>query len=599
MKLNIQLFASGTISRNYAPSNGDIQIIWSSIPSGSAENYSTVTASVQVKRRSSGSTTGTFSGYIYIDGQSKAVSKKFSPLSNSWKTVGTFETTVNHNADGTKQIWIESDLEQSGTSLAGEYNANQLVALDTILRPSPVSTTSSANMGTNITINTNRYSSSFTHTITYSFGGASGTIATNVGASTTWTPPLTLANQIPNATSGVATITCVTYSGGTAIGTTTTKITLNVPTSVVPTLSVVNEEVGNTPSNWGIWVQKKSKIKLTATASGVYGSTITSYQTTGEGVTYTGNPITSNYLSNTGLVSFVTTVTDSRGRKASYTTTINIYAYNNPTIQLAQVQRCDIDGNIDSNGDYCLISFNGSITSLNNKNKLNTTYKIGYRIYNTGYYDYIPLADNVDSYNASGMLYEDGIFPIDRGSGTKLQLSNLNTYDIEFNIEDTFTTTIQTFKLDTAFDLMNFNASGKSMAIGKVSEADPSDEILEIALKTSFSDDINIKNTTLTEEDVKLLKGIGTTLTLNNEWIMGYKASGDNFCVIIPFNNAYKRAVYVSITSAEVYESGWKSLDYVGVTAMQTFVKLSFSTSTASLTNGNVYLVRITGTINT
>ena len=51
MKLNVQLFASGTIPRTSAPSNGDIQIVWSSTPSGSAENYSTVTASVQVKRR--------------------------------------------------------------------------------------------------------------------------------------------------------------------------------------------------------------------------------------------------------------------------------------------------------------------------------------------------------------------------------------------------------------------------------------------------------------------------------------------------------------------------------------------------------------------
>ena len=482
MKLDIQLFASGTISRNYAPSNGDIQIVWSSIPSGSAENYSTVTASVQVKRRTSGSTTGTFSGYIYIDGQAKAVSKKFSPLQNSWKTVGTFETTVNHNADGTKQIWIESDLEQTGTSLAGDYNANQLVTLDTILRPSPVSTSSSVNMGSSVTINTNRYSSSFTHTIRYVFGSASGTIASNVGASTTWTPPLTLANQIPNTTSETCTIYCDTYNGSTLIGTTSATITLNVPSSVVPTISVTNEDVGDTPSSWGIWLQKKSKIKLTATASGVYGSTIVSYKTTGDGISYNGNPITSNYLNNTGNVSFVTTVTDSRGRTANYTTTINVYPYNNPTILTAQIQRCDENGNIDSNGEYMYISYGGSISSCNGHNT--SEYKVGYRVHNTGDYQYVPLTTNVVSYSVSGMLYTDGIYAADRGSGTKVQFSSSNNHDIQFYVGDYFTNYTNVLILDTGFDLMNFNASGKSMALGMVSQRNSNEKCLDIALDT-------------------------------------------------------------------------------------------------------------------
>lgn len=89
---------------------------------------------------------------------------------------------------------------------------------------------------------------------------------------------------------------------------------------------------------------------------------------------------------------------------------------------------------------------------------------------------------------------------------------------------------------------------------------------------------------------------IATSVTLNNEWIMGYKASGDNFAVMIPFNNPNNSTVTVNITTAEVYAGGWQSLTYGGVTVLSTFVKLGFST-TASLTNGSVYLVRITGTI--
>ena len=74
---------------------------------------------------------------------------------------------------------------------------------------SPSTSASSVALGSSVTINTNRLSSSATHTLTYTFGSASGTIATNVGASTGWTPPLSLASQIPSATSGYCTITCL------------------------------------------------------------------------------------------------------------------------------------------------------------------------------------------------------------------------------------------------------------------------------------------------------------------------------------------------------------------------------------------------------
>ena len=48
-------------------------------------------------------------------------------------------------------------------------------------------------MGSAVTIYTNRVSTSTTHTLLYTFGNTSGTIATNVGASVNWTPALTLA----------------------------------------------------------------------------------------------------------------------------------------------------------------------------------------------------------------------------------------------------------------------------------------------------------------------------------------------------------------------------------------------------------------------
>ena len=58
------------------------------------------------------------------------------------------------------------------------------------------------NMGSPVTIYTNRQSTAATHTLRYSFFTVNQTIATGVTGSASWTPPVSLAAQIPNASSG-------------------------------------------------------------------------------------------------------------------------------------------------------------------------------------------------------------------------------------------------------------------------------------------------------------------------------------------------------------------------------------------------------------
>lgn len=79
----------------------------------------------------------------------------------------------------------------------------------------PTLSSSNVDMGSVVTIYTNRASTAATHTIAYSFGSDSGTLATGVTTSVNWIPSLTLAKQIPSATSGYGTITCYTYVNGT------------------------------------------------------------------------------------------------------------------------------------------------------------------------------------------------------------------------------------------------------------------------------------------------------------------------------------------------------------------------------------------------
>ncbi|HUM61913.1 MAG TPA: DUF859 family phage minor structural protein, partial [Clostridia bacterium] len=160
----------------------------------------------------------------------------------------------------------------------------------------PTVSSSSVNLGSAVTIYTNRQSSATTHTISYWFGNTSGAIATNVGASVSWTPPLSLASQIPNATSGICTITCNSFVNGTLTGTRTCTLTLNVPSTVVPSISSVTIEDTNSTvaSRIEAYVKSLSTLSVEITAAGIYGSTISSYRTSLDGVTYTAASFTAS-----------------------------------------------------------------------------------------------------------------------------------------------------------------------------------------------------------------------------------------------------------------------------------------------------------------
>lgn len=228
----------------------------------------------------------------------------------------------------------------------------------------PTVSSSSVNLGSAVTIYTNRQSTATTHTLLYSFGSTSGTIASNVGASVSWTPPLSLASQIPSATSGICTITCQSYNGGTLTGTRTCTVTLNVPSTVVPSISSVTVEDTNTTvvSRIAAFVKGLSTLSVAITAAGVYGSTISSYRTSLDGVNYTAASFTATKkLSAAGDMTMTVTVTDSRGRTATYTTTFNVLDYSPPSITAFSAERCNSDGSAAQlDGTKARYSFAGS-----------------------------------------------------------------------------------------------------------------------------------------------------------------------------------------------------------------------------------------------
>lgn len=123
----------------------------------------------------------------------------------------------------------------------------------------PSLSVSTVEMGKSVTISTPAVNSAYRHTLRYVFGKATGTIAENVASSKSWTPPVSLANQIPSATAGSGTIYCDTYSGSTLLGTKSVSITLTVPGSVVPSAGTLSAALAEDTSGTGLYVKGMGK----------------------------------------------------------------------------------------------------------------------------------------------------------------------------------------------------------------------------------------------------------------------------------------------------------------------------------------------------
>ncbi|WP_105115971.1 DUF859 family phage minor structural protein [Streptococcus suis] len=231
--------------------------------------------------------------------------------------------TISHNADGSKKVSISADFNPNN-GIHGRIITSGSLGLTTIPRSSSVSVSSGV-IGSALTININRQSSSFKHTVRYAWGNKSGTIASNVDTSTTWTIPLDFANDIPNATSGTGTIFVDTYSGSTKTGTQSTAFTASVPDSIKPSLTGFTLIDGNTAARTLIpgeqqFVQIVSNIAVHfGQATGAYGSTITSYhaEIVGKNQSTSQNGGSLGIMNYHGQVTIRARVTDSRGRTSN------------------------------------------------------------------------------------------------------------------------------------------------------------------------------------------------------------------------------------------------------------------------------------------
>lgn len=402
--------------------------------------------------------------------------------------VGSGSLTIAHNSDGNKSFSV------SVTAGIYDWTPNKTGSgtfqLDRIPRISTLSA-SDGTLGKAQALTVTRQSSSFTHTITYTCGLTTGTVATKSSStSISWTPPLALASE--NTTSTVVSLTfaITTYSGDTNIGNSTKTVSYSIPDTVAPSCTITLESVpmitNYYDSTWWnrhpVYIQNVTKVRANVTFIGAYGSTIATSTVKMGNTSYSGQSVTMSAPTSYGNVTVTATVVDKRGRTGTVTQTISVLKC--PLCKITKLvgERCNSDGTANDRGSYI---------------RVHPAYESGFWNTDYGYDDGKPAITKAyyrkhgnsawtERFSIEAQKYFPNSLVTDDSIKTKatFQADTESSYEIKLTVYDGFNTATATAQVATAYSIMHWKANGKGLGIGKAAELD---DTLDIGMSTKFT----------------------------------------------------------------------------------------------------------------
>lgn len=402
--------------------------------------------------------------------------------------VGSGSLTIAHNSDGNKSFSV------SVTAGIYDWTPNKTGSgtfqLDRIPRISTLSASDGA-LGKAQTLTVTRQSSSFTHTITYTCGLTTGTVATKSSStSISWTPPLALASENTTGTVVSLTFAITTYSGDTNIGNSTKTVSYSIPDTVAPNCTITLESVpmitNYYDSTWWnqhpVYIQNVTKVRANVTFTGAYGSTIATSTVKMGNTSYSGQSVTMSAPTLYGNVTVTATVVDKRGRTGTVTQTISVLKC--PLCKITKLvgERCNSDGTANDRGSYI---------------RVHPAYESGFWNTDYGYDDGKPAITKAyyrkhgnsawtELFSIEAQKYFPNLLVTDDSIKTKatFQADTESSYEIKLTVYDGFNTATATAQVATAYSIMHWKANGKGLGIGKAAELD---DTLDIGMSTKFT----------------------------------------------------------------------------------------------------------------
>lgn len=398
---------------------------------------------------------------------------------NQTKTLFSKTVNVKHNSDGSKTCALACTLGLNvtlGGTAYGDITASGNAVLDKINVTSILGTISNFTLGNAIKVPFTTYGS-FYHILEISISNFTKTVdGITAGANVSFTSAelTSIYSKLPSSTKGTFTfkLTTKTNSSGLVVGTSTKTATGTIPTSVAPSISSVTlaEATSGIATKFGVYVQNKSTLKVTTTATAGSGSTIENYKIEINGTTYNKSQFQTNVLKTSGSNSYKAVVTDARGRTATKTGTFTVVAYTVPAITTFTVIRCNANGTENPDGQYAKYTVGATISPVSNKN--DKAFVLSYKKSSATTWTNITLS------NTNYTL-----------ATTSAVVSNIDvdsTYNWKLTATDYFQSSVKTVQISTASTILDILADGTGLAVGKVASES---NTLDIGFKKTFLSD--------------------------------------------------------------------------------------------------------------
>lgn len=403
---------------------------------------------------------------------------------------------IPHDSNGSKHFDFSFSQELKVT-LSGNYvgsvSASGGIDCDVIPRATkPYCSPTSVYFGNSVTIKTPRASTDFGHVITYSFYDKTEQIADNQwNDEFKWTVPTSLINKMPNASQFYICFRVDTYSrSGKFIGSNYCNLDVVLPSGYGPTVTGITytNEDSAIAKRFGAStiIQGVSKVKCNVSATAKSGATITYYNNEIDGQLIPGpnSFFTTQPLKSSGTVVLKSTVTDSRGQKASLSKNISVTEWHSPTVKNVTAQRWNVTSNkADDEGTAVKITYSFSVAPVNSKN--DKTVMIQYKNGET----WTTLATYTNSYSGENKVYisSAGKFSTD------------NAYSFRVLVKDYFTTdgVAAYAAIAPSFKLLDFSADGRGIGVGCKAESGKLkvDMPLEAPTINGYTLDLDTENT--------------------------------------------------------------------------------------------------------
>lgn len=516
-------------------------------------NYSNVTVQVRFYRTNTGYTSyGTGTVYCRINGY--LYSAKVTPsqkITSSGIILFSKKLVVYHNDNGSKTLDCSAWISHNVVTSSEQSYSQALVAIP---RTSSIASIVGTTFGSPTTVTISSASTSFRHTVIYKRpDGAMITVGEGIETICTFTTALSDSNYVPKKASSPVGIIVHTYNGSTLVGTVEKFVTFNVPSGIVPAITniAITDTSQGITNRFGFFIKGKSKLRVEIVPEGAYSSTIAHQISHMNGEVHNRKVFITGAIKGSGEC--VTTVTDTRGRTATKTVKYTVYDYFEPYIEKFEVKRCDWYGNEHDEGNCCLCTIKAVVAPAENKNTKD--FSLLYKKPNESEYKSTIVSNANYTLETSYIIYD---------------LDMDSPYEIVLQVSDYFVATRLSRMLPTAYTLVDYNASGKGIAFGKVSNKDA----FEVGMDTYLNSKLDLGRDSNDEKKIYFVNSAhiqGQTyendgVYPHSTWIVGGWGSDPNAIKIWDGINSYSPLYYKDATKQLMFgQNGLYSENPAGI----------------------------------